>query len=68
MELVQEQRLQLKMKFLLGYNMKIVALLGDKHLEGELFSVEEDYPRLVLMMGFYWSKFLQLKIRNKINL
>ena len=52
MELVQEQRLQLKMKFLLGYNMKIVALLGDKHLEGELFSMEEDYPRLVLMMGF----------------
>ena len=26
MEMVQEQRLQLKMKFLLGYNMKIVVL------------------------------------------
>ena len=30
MEMVQEQRLQLKMKFLLGYNMKIVALWGKK--------------------------------------
>ena len=28
MEMVQEQRLQLKMKFLLGYNMKIVVLWG----------------------------------------
>ena len=28
MEMVQEQRLQLTMKFLLGYNMKIVVLWG----------------------------------------
>ena len=28
MEMVQEQRLQLTMKFLLGYNMKIVVLGG----------------------------------------
>ena len=35
MEMVQEQRLQLKMRFLLGYNMKIVALWGDKNLVGE---------------------------------
>ena len=33
--MVQEQRLQLKMRFLLGYNMKIVALWGDKNLVGE---------------------------------
>ena len=32
--MVQEQRLQLKMKFSLGYNMKIVALWGDKNLVG----------------------------------
>ena len=32
METVQEQRLQLKMKFLLGYNMKIVVLWGNKNL------------------------------------
>ena len=28
METVQEQRLQLKMKFLLGYNMKVVIYFG----------------------------------------
>ena len=37
MEMVQEQRLQLKMKFLLGYNMKIVVLLGNKNLVGAFF-------------------------------
>ena len=46
MEMVQEQRLQLKMKFLLGYNMKIVILWGD------IFLVEEDYPRNVRMKEF----------------
>ena len=50
--MVQEQRLQLKMKFLLGYNMKIVVLWGDKNLVREFFLVEKDYPRLVLMMEF----------------
>ena len=35
MEMVQEQRLRLKMKFLLGYNMKIVVLWGDKNLVGD---------------------------------
>ena len=34
METVQEQRRQLKMKFLLGYNMKIVVLWGDENLVG----------------------------------
>ena len=29
MEMVQEQQLQLKINFLLGYNMKIVVLWGD---------------------------------------
>ena len=53
MEMVQEQRPQLKMKFLLGYNMKIVVLLGDKNLVvGGIFLVEEDYPRNVQMMEF----------------
>ena len=52
MEMVQEQRLQLKMKFLLGYNMKIVVLWGDKNLVGAFFLVEENYPRLVLMIEF----------------
>ena len=46
MKMVQEQRLQLKMKFLLGYNMKIVILWGD------IFLVEEDYPRNVRMKEF----------------
>ena len=32
--MVQEQRPQLKMKFLLGYNMKIVVLWEDKNLVG----------------------------------
>ena len=34
--MVQEQLLQLKMKFLLGYNIKIVVLWGDKNLAGHL--------------------------------
>ena len=52
-EMVQEQRPQLKMKFLLGYNMKVVVLLGDKNLVvGGIFLVEEDYPRNVQMMEF----------------
>ena len=50
MEMVQEQRLQLKMKFLLDYNIKILIFWGDKSLVGAFFLVEEDYPRLVLMM------------------
>ena len=37
MEMILEQRLQLKMKFLLGYNMKIVVLLGNKNLVGAIF-------------------------------
>ena len=37
MEMIQEQRLQLKMKFLLGYNMIIVVLLGNKNLAGAFF-------------------------------
>ena len=52
MEMVQEQRLQLKMKFLLGYNMKIVVLRGDRNLVGAFFLVEKDYSRLVLMTEF----------------
>ena len=50
--MVQEQRLQLKMKFLLGYNMKIVVLRGDRNLVGEFFLVEKDYSSLVLMTEF----------------
>ena len=52
MEMVQEQRLQLKMKFSLIYNMKIVVLWEDKNLVGAFFLVEEDYPRLLLLMDF----------------
>ena len=33
-QMVQEQRPQLKMKFLLGYNMKIVVLWEDENLVG----------------------------------
>ena len=40
MEMVQEQQLQLKMKFLLGYNIKIVVLWGDKNLVGGTFPGE----------------------------
>ena len=50
--MVQEQRLQLKMKFLLDYNLKIVVLWGDKDLVGTFFLVEEDYLRLALMIEF----------------
>ena len=54
MEMVQEQRLQLKMKFLVRYNMKIVVLGRKKNLVGAFFLMKEDYPRrLVLMMEFY---------------
>ena len=52
MEIVQEQRLQLKMKFLLAYNMKQFLFCGDKSLVKAFFLVEEDYPKLVLMMEF----------------
>ena len=38
MAMVQEQRLQLKMKLFLGYKMKIVVLWGDKNLIGDIFS------------------------------
>ena len=51
--MVQEQGLQLKMKFLLGYNMKMVVLWGDKNLGGggggrgggAFFLVKEDYMK-----------------------
>ena len=39
MEMVQEHRLQLKMKFLLDYNMKIVVLWGVKKFVGAFFLV-----------------------------
>ena len=54
METVQEQQLQLKMKFLLGYNKKIVVLRerGGKNFGASFFLVEEDYPRFVRMMEF----------------
>ena len=41
------------MKFLVGYNMKIVVFSGDETLLGAFFLVEEDYPRIVRMMEFY---------------
>ena len=47
---LQEQRPQLKMKFSLRYNMKIVVFWGHKNLVGAIFLVEEDYSMLVLMM------------------
>ena len=50
MEMVQELRLRLKMKFLLGYNMKIVILWGDKNFVVAFFLVQEDYPRLIMMV------------------
>ena len=59
MKMVQEQRLRLNMKFFLGYNMKIVIVCvcvcvceGDKNLVEAFSLVEEDYPRLVLIMDF----------------
>ena len=52
MEMVQEQGLQLKIKFSLSYNMKIVILREDKNLVRAFFLVEEDYPRVVLIMEF----------------
>ena len=52
MEMVQKQKLQLKIKFLLNYNMKTVVLWGNKNLVGVFFLVEEDYRRLVLIMEF----------------
>ena len=53
MKTVQEEQLQLKMKFLLGYNKKIVVLRGrGKNFVASFFLVEEDYPRLVRMMEF----------------
>ena len=50
MGMVQEQQLQLKMKFLLSYNMNMVVLYGENNLVGASFLVEEDYPRLVLII------------------
>ena len=60
MEMVQEQRLQLTMKFLLGYNMKIVVLWGIILFlfffffegGGGVFLVEEGYLRNVQMKEF----------------
>ena len=48
-QMVQEQRPQLKMNFLLGCNMKIVVLWEDENLVGggAFVLVEEDYPRNV---------------------
>ena len=50
------ERLQLKVKFLLGYNMKTVVLWGEGQKfeggEGSFLLVEEDYPRLVGLMEF----------------
>ena len=37
MKMLQGQRLQLKMKFLLGYNMKVLFIWGDKDLMGGIF-------------------------------
>ena len=34
MKVAQEQRLQLKMKFLLGYNMKVVIYFGELKFDG----------------------------------
>ena len=48
MEMVQEEWLQLQMKLLLGYNMKIFVSGGDKNLVGAFFLVEKDYPRQAL--------------------
>ena len=52
MEMVQEQQLQLKINILLGYNMKTVVLWGKIKIGGTFFLVEENYPRLVVMMEF----------------
>ena len=61
MEMVQEQRLQLTMKFLLGYNMKIVVLWGIILFlfffffvggGGVFFRGEEGYLRNVQMKEF----------------
>ena len=37
MEMVQEQWLQLKTRFSMGYNSKSFVLWGDKHLVGGIF-------------------------------
>ena len=46
--MAQEQWLQLQMKLLLGYNMKIFVFGVDKNLVGAFFLVEKDYPRQAL--------------------
>ena len=46
--MAQEQWLQLQMKLLLGYNMKIFVFGGNNNLVGAFFLVEKDYPRQAL--------------------
>ena len=58
MEMVQEQQLQLKINFLLGYNMKIVVLWGDNIWWGHF-----SWWRKTIQGSSWW--FLQLKIRNE---
>ena len=56
MKTVQEQQLQLKRKFSLGYNKKIVWFArgeGEgKNYVGTFFLMEEGYPEFVRMMEF----------------
>ena len=52
MKMVYEQRLQLKMKFLFGYNMKsVIWLSGDKNLVGSIFPGGGQWTNLQLMGG-----------------
>ena len=66
--MVQEQLLQPKMKFLLGYNMKIVVLWADKNLGGGHFS----WWRKTIQGSCWWWNFSEVNFvikdskRNKL--
>ena len=48
MKMVQEQRLQLKMKFLLGCNMKVVIYFGGYRFDGGHFSCWRGMNKLLV--------------------
>ena len=51
MKIVQEQRQQLKMKFLLGYNMKVFIQKGDKKLMAGIFPGGREWTNFQLVGG-----------------
>ena len=59
--MVQEQRLQLKMKFLLGYNMKIVVFWGGIEIWRGHFS----WWRKTIQGSCWWWNFSEINFCNK---